>query len=296
MVFFKIYYRKKNKFELFLLREGNFKNVTKAFDLKSKKAIYPILAKERGLTYRVNEFQGYIFGSLKYFYDSFKKEHFGLKKDLTYQQMSDAIDILGKRTVDIENTLITALYFGFTVSTEFIADDFIRRNLMMHKYNGYNHDRSITSKKELKIFDLNEYEIFISADKKQEDGVRNYLKVELRIKESKIIRKLGVKSPLDLKDKKVLDKLFNLFLKKYDELTIIDSLVNYEQFSKKEKLKMPLYMNVDYWKELPKIKNRQAKLRAKKEFERIQKDYLLNKMKRELRKSLINAFEIFLNN
>ena len=107
---------------------------------------------------------------------------------------------------------------------------------------------------------------------------------------------LGVKTILDLKYKEVLKKLFNIFLNKYDNLVIINSVINPELFTIKDKLKMPLYMNIDYWVELPKEKNRQAKYRARKDFERIQRDYSLNTLKKELRESLISAFNNFINN
>jgi hypothetical protein len=199
------------------------------------------------------------------------------------------------KLIDIENSRITQLYFGFTINLDFKAEDFIRKNLLMYAYKGYNHNKSSTSKKNLKIFDYEEFEIMFSADKVQDDFKQNNLKVELRIKESSALKKLGVKTILDLKYKEVLKKLFNIFLNKYDNLVIINSVINPEQFIIKDKIKMPLYMNPDYWVELPKEKNRQAKYRARKDFERIQRDYSLNTLKKELRESLISAFNNFIN-
>lgn len=293
----KSYYRRKNNLEWFLLRKDNFRDVSKRFELSSKNVIYPILAKENGFTYKVNKYQGYIYGSLHYFYFYRNRLDYKPNTDLTYSQMCKAIDAHVKRTVDIEESKIITLYFGFTLTTNFKAEDFIRKNVLMHNYKGYNHNKGTSSnKKELKIFDYDEYDIVLSADKNQDNFKQNKLKVELRIKDSKVLANLGVCNDFDLKKKRVVEKLFDLLLKKYDELIIVDSCENLDQFSNKEQLKIPLYMNIDYWKELPKIKDRQAKSRSRKDFERIQSEYSLNTLKKELRELLINAFDNFLKN
>jgi hypothetical protein len=292
----RMYFEKKNKFELFLLREGNFKNAKKRYVLDSRRTAYPILANENCFTYKVDKYRGYIYGSLFSYYFSKFGGDFESGVDFTYKEMCYAIDAFCRETVDIEKSKMTTVSIVFTVTMKFQAEGFIRRNLLMYNYKGYNHNKKTSLKEELKYFDYEDFEILFSADRTKDDLKQNKLKVEIRIKESETLEKTGVNSILDLKDKEALEKLFNLFLIKYDGLTIIDSFENLDNLKEKDKLKMPLYMNVDYWKELPKIKNRQAKHRARKDFERIQSEYLLNNLKKELRESLISAFNQFINN
>ncbi len=290
--FVSLHYKNKVLLEDFILTNKIFDQVISKKDLKTNKVLYPIESSYKGMTYKVDDYKGYLFGNLKYFY--LKEESDVLSRQFNYSNLCICIDLLVAKTVKIESTTISKLTLVFDLNIIKSANHFINNNLLMHKLIGYNHDVDSNSKKELKQFERHNYIFGVYSLVKKSSKCKNLLRIELRINKSIEFKKLQIYSILDLKNKTKLRGLFSLFLKRYDELTIIDDIESYDMFLEKDRSKMLLYMNPTYWYNLTVHNKRQAKLNAKKDFERIQTKYNLNHLKSQIRELLIRDFETFI--
>jgi hypothetical protein len=150
--------------------------------------------------------------------------------------------------------------------------------------------------KNFKEFVYHNYTLGIYADPKNKNSKSKRLKIELKVNKSVVLKKLGINGIIDLLDKSKLQALFDEFLKRFDELTIIDEIINSAPFSETDLENLKKYTNPTFWSELTIKNKRQEKLTHKNNFLRIQNEYGLNNLKNELKKSLAEAFSIFINN
>lgn len=292
--FIQIYYEDKFNFERFLLGDEKFRNIKGNFNIHSKEISYPLFAKYKSLTYKLDLYRGYILGSLPYFYSESKNIKFIW--NLNFHQLSESIDMLEKNTVDIEKSRISKMYFGLRIRTSSNTTQIIKNNILMFNLRGFNQDKIGTPKKELKQFEYDDFILGVYSSKEDNYKIKNYLRIELRFTSAKKLRDIGIKNIKDLKNKEKLRGLISMFFKRFDELTIVDCF-SYDQFSTKEKEKMKLYMNVNYWQSFQSAdKYRKAKSRARKDFELIQRKHNLNTLKNEIKNSLEREFKNLLEN
>lgn len=288
------YYRDKSHFQKYIFTDERFKEARGLVNIHSLDKYYPIEVPYNGMKFRLDEYRGYISGYLPNFhYEMSNSEYI---RNLTYQKLSKTIDMLKETTVGIEKTNLSKLQFELTVSPPFQASQIIKDNILMFKMKGYNQDKVETSKKELKQFQYTDFTLGFYTNKKGE-GYTNSLRIVLKFTKSAKLREMGIRSVLDLKDKAKLRMLFAEFLKRFDQLTIVDSISNYDQFSSGEQKNILLYMNVNYWIGFPSTPaGRKARERAKKNFKSLQEKYNLNTIKLEIRSLIEEEFEMLINN
>ncbi len=298
--FIKIHYRDKSDFESFVLEEGNFENVYGQVDAHTGEIGYPYKTKFETMDYVVSQKTGCIKNSLHKFYNNAVYGQDQNFNDFTYSNLSHSIHHLMRKMVNVSETRITHLEFGLNISVQIPAEEIIRKNILMHNLKGFNHNRKYYGQGELKQFDHNNYFIKIYDKAKQyrkEFKLKgNILRLELKINKSREFHKAGIFNLMDLLDKVNLEKLFSLFLERFDELIIIDDVENYNQFTNEDEISFKEYINPRYWENLSEQKKYQTRLRKKREFERIQSQYNLNQTKQELRALTIEKFNYLINN
>ena len=289
------YYKDKNQLQNHIFRDEKFKLARGQVNIHSLKKHYPIEVSYNGMKFRLDEYRGYISGSLPfYFYKSQPKKKF--TPDFGYQKLSKTIDILKADTIDLEKSFLSKLHFELSISSTIRADLIIKNNIIMLKRRGYNQNKIGSLNNELKQFQFNEFTLGVYDNNKRK-GHNNSLKFILKFKKSTKLRSMGIINVLDLKDKTKLRKLFIEFLKRFDELTIVDSFDDYGQFCSRDQKKMLLYMNVNFWGSfLQSQSGRKARSRATKDFERIQNKHNLNSLKIEMRCALEKRYEFLINN
>jgi len=298
--FIKIHYRDKRDFESFVLMEGNFENVTGQFDTHTGEIGYPYKTKFETMDYVISKKTGCIKNSLHKFYNKVVLGQDQNFNDFTYSNLAFSISQLLKKMVNVSETRITHLEFGLNILVQIPAEEIIRKNILMHNLEGFNHNRQYYGQGELKQFDRYNYFIKIYDKAKQyrkEYKLKNnILRVELKINKSREFHKTGIFNLLDLLDKINLEKLFSLLLERFDELTIIDDVENFNHFTDKDKIIFKEYVNPRYWENLLELKKYQTRHRNKINFERIQSQYSLNQTKQELRALLVEKFNYLINN
>ena len=292
--FITVHYKDKREFEQFVLKEKKFTSKLIKKDLDSENFIYPLEAKYQGMSYKVDEYKGYFYGNIRFFYSEEK----GIKYTslFGYSNLCESIDLLIKHTVQIDSTTLSRLTIVFKIYVSISGNDLIKNNIIMHKLLGYNHNLSEDLKKGVKIFEYHNYKLGVFSEMKKGNNSRKSLTVRLEFKTSAELRKLGLNNIKDLKDKLKLKGLFDVFLKRFNELTIIDSIQDFDVFSEIDKQKLITYMNPSSWDNLLIRNKRTVKYLAKKDFEILQKEYKLNTLRDLLRKKIIIEFDSFINN
>lgn len=298
--FIKIYYSDKKSFEAYILEEGNFKDVYQQVETHTGDILYPLRTKFENMDYVVSEKSGYIKNSLHKFYNHILYDEDQNFNDFTYSSLCHSIDHLSSKMTDIRNTGITQLEVGLNINTPIPAEKIIRKNILMHNYSGFNHNKKYYGQGELKQFDHSTYFIKIYDKAKQYrrefNLTENILRFELKIIKARDFQELGIFNLYDLKDKSKLRRLFKLLIDRFDELTITDDISNYEQFNGNDGQNLLKYQNPRFWEDLSENNKRQTKSRYKKDFERILNEYNLLKTKQSLRALLVKKFINLMNN
>ncbi len=292
--FITVHYKDKREFEQFVSKEKKFTSKLIKKDLDSENFIYPLEAKYQGMSYKIDEHKGYLYGNIRFFYSEEK----GVKYTSVfgYSNLYESIDLLAKQTVQIDSTTLSRLTIVFKIYMPISGEEMIKNNIIMYKLLGYNHNLSEDLKKGLKVFEYHNYKFCFISEVSKGNKNKNSLTVRLEFKTSAELRKLGLNNIKDLKDKLKLKGLFDVFLKRFNELTIIDSIHDFDVFSEIDKQKLITYMNPSSWDNLLIRNKRTVKYLAKKDFEILQKEYKLNTLRDLLRKKIIIEFDSFINN
>lgn len=292
--FITLHYKDKREFEQFVLKEKKFKSKLYKKDLCSENFIYPLEAKYQGMSYKIDEYKGYLYGNIRFFYSEEK----GVKYTSVfgYSNLCESIDLLAKQTVQIDSTTLSRLTIVFKIYIPISGEEMIKNNIIMYKLLGYNHNLSEDLKKGIKVFEYHNYKFCFISEVSKGNKNKKSLTVRLEFKTSADLRKLGLNNIKDLKDKLKLKGLFDIFLKMFNGLTIIDGIQESDVFSERDKQKLITYMNPSFWNNLLIRNKRTTKYLAKKDFEKLQKEYKLNTLRDLLREKIIIEFDSFINN
>lgn len=292
--FIKLYWNDKDRLQSYVLSEGNFDEVNMVLEKHSGQIKYPYTTHFTGMKVGLTQKSGYVKNSLHKSYNILKTGIEHNFNDFTYSSICEEIDYLGSKLVDLDKSRITQLEFGLNILIDIPAEFLIRRNILMHKLKGANHNRQYYGKGELKQFDYYNYVLKIYDKAKQYGLNANMLRLEVKFTKSKDFQALGIFNIKDLNDKLKLRKLFLLLLERFDELTIIDDYLD-SWLTLKDLNTLKRYVNPSYWEVDLIDKTRQTKLRHKKKFEAILNKYNLLKTKSILRSLLIQKFIYLIN-
>lgn len=267
---------------------------TTLIETPSGRMKYEYNAQHLNMKSTIKEESGWVIGSLQVSHNIMNEEF--NYEDLTYSNLVKITDYLADKIVDVKHSSITNLEFGLNIIPNSTYSDILSINILMHKLNGYNHNKRSNIKGMLRHFEYTNFHIMIFNKAVQIDVSENVLRFELRLIRSVELKKLGIYTLLNLKDKDVLINLKNLFMEKFEELTIMDNFKDRIDIPDEIKTKLNDYVSPTYWLDLSKRFGRQTKSRHKKDFEKIQSDYNLNQMKEEIRNSLnMNFYKLYNN-
>lgn len=287
--FLRSYHDNKAQFEDTVLREDLFDNVAMIIDPKTGETEYPITCSKEGFTILIDKYRAYINCVPKMVLHNFKKLELLQNKNLSFSNFKTGIDCING-VIDHNYTKLSGVNIGFTIPTTIAGKDIIKMNVLMHNYKHCNHDLVINKKQYKKEFVHHNYKIGFYADNK--DGGTTLLKVVLKLNKSVEFSKFGINNINDLTQKKKLTDLFNLLMKRFDELIIVDNL---EYIKGKDCEELENYLNYTYWSTLSSTKSSQTKSRHKKKFEALINKYNLGSLKAKLKQELNKSFREFIS-
>lgn len=285
-----LHYDDKSRLEDFILQnKSSMDNISMTQDIINDRVKYPLISRQNLIEYKVDQYKGYVQLNIRKYYSCRSKRNY--MQEFNYTQLCMCIDFLKKNIVDIERTTLSRLSIVLYLKVEISPKEVINSCILMHNLNSYNHDISPNYKGTLKQFESHNYVLGVYSL----DTSQTILKIALRYKISAEYRKFGIRNIFDLMNKSNLTRLFNDFLRRFNELTIID---NYSSaiICNSDKKKLLEYSNPIFWRKLENSGSRSIKTYHKKKFEILQTKYNLNTLKSSLANSIIQIINQFTEN
>jgi hypothetical protein len=119
------------------------------------------------------------------------------------------------------------------------------------------------------------------------------MRIEIKLKNNRYFKQIGIKKVKDLYDPSCIKHLFQLLLKRFEELIIIDR-PNKNSLSKEQEESYNKYTNLNYWNIFSRDK-RNKKSREIKKAKALFNELGLLKTKNYLRKALKEKFKLLSN-
>ncbi|WP_341221594.1 hypothetical protein [Polaribacter atrinae] len=289
--FIRTYHKNKSQFELKILNDESFAGLKKTINLRTKEESYPMTCSKDGFSIEIDEYRLYINCFIKAIINKTSISKLKSHSNLSFSKLKNVLEYLNENIVELRKLKLSGLHVGFTIPTELKGQEIIKMNILMHKFNYYNHNKTSNKSKEIKEFTYYNFKILFEADKKGNN--QYFLKVLLKINKSVELKKIGINDITDLLSNVKIKNLFDLLIKKIDELAIIDE---YLDFGGKDYEMLNEYLTSTYWKDLAKRKSRQTQLRHKRKFKQIIEKYNLNTQKTDLKRRLNKVFDEFISN
>lgn len=292
--FVRINYRDKSEFEPYVDNGENFNDIFKVLESNSGEIQYPTRTKLDIMDIVVTKRGGYVKNSLHKLYNYMHNQEDANYNDFEYSKLCETIQhmsIIPRLT----QTTLTNLEFGLNIKVDRPAEEIIKKNVLMHNQKGYSHNRKFNGKGELKQFDHKEYLIKVYDKAKQYKLPYNVLRFEVKFTRRRELNNMGIYNLDDLKGKDNLEKLFNIYLKRFDEMQIID-VISEDSVGSEDFQKLSMFKNPSYWEVDIKEKSGTFKMRRRNELMALIEKHSLNTTKIELRRLLIEKFHHLINN
>lgn len=292
----RLYYKPKNEYQNNVLNSKLFENKACEYDFTSDLIDYPIKISTDGISIFIDEYRSYITIHLKTFHNSlYEVKKLSSIQNLSFSQLMNLLEKVEPYLLNVYKTKISQIQLQLSIPTEVSAKSIIENNILMFKYQYYNYNKKKNNRKKiLKEFEFTNFSFTFSAFK--EGDKANYLSIFFKMNKSAEFKELHVKHIHDLVEKEKLKKLFSIFLKRYNQFIIVDTIDSYEIFEGNDKNLMQKFMTYGYWNNISKTISKQALHNQKKKFESLLSKYGLLKLKDSFRRKLELAFEKFINN
>ncbi len=261
---------------------------------------YPLRSRRENLFINVTEKRATIENSLhKYFNNHVSGQNQNFD-DFHLCDILYALDVL-EHELDypLNDTILTSLEFGFNIKMDICPTKFLINNVLMYDAKTPCYDPKNDKNKKIKKFTYTEYEIKIynkTLDQSRHKQFKAFLKgtkilrVEIKFKSKRLLNEMGIYSLADLKRQLVYQNLMNAFLKKYENLLIIDSYNGNHLMKKKDRKFVSDCTHPNYWSKLKDERHGNTITNHKKKLKKLIKKYDLDTWKKNLRIDLLNKF------
>ena len=247
----RIYFTEKVKFEQIIKKNHDFNCTINSNDIKNDRlehSIYPIVGQIGTLTYVITQNGAYIENSLHKYHNSNTIGQDINYNDFSYCEITQALNNLQSQIpeYDFINTKITSLEFGFNLKLERSVQDIIKNNILLWNFKPHYFFQ------DNKGFMMKKFKMSNSTFKIYDKGAQNnldypLLRIEIKYNHKQLRNKdLGIITFLDLYNPKKLQSLFLNFLKRFDQLIIVDNRFT-SNLSKTEKEYLGNQLEYTYW-------------------------------------------------
>ncbi|WP_126651805.1 hypothetical protein [Chryseobacterium aureum] len=192
---------------------------------------------------------------------------------------------------DISDYKVTNLEFGLNIQTSLSPKSMLNNNFLMYNFDEFNQHDTFKGKGAYKQYNRNEYYVKI-YDKGLQYGLDyNLLRVEIKIIDSKLLKKrFGIRTVRDIYEKSRLELLFKFLLERFDEINIIDCLTT-QEIRGEEKTFLELGKSPHYWREIKNSKSSTYYYGLRQRYNKLLEIYQLDTIKLELRDLLVAKFQ-----
>lgn len=281
-----------------LENEDLFNNVTKTIEIRSEAQGLEISSSINNLKFTTRKSKAFFHGSLHKFsnLNRIQKKH--NYNDFSYTDLCSTIDHIYQLIPLVDKAHLTTIEFGLNINTTEEPKKIIENNCYLHNYKAHSEKYSSRDKGKLKNFEHAHYE-FKLRDKSTQyisypynyTGVPNkVLRVEQRHLRKSMFNKIGLIKLNDLKNKVILKSLFEEYMKRFEQLILIDEF-NSSNIDEVHFKIINSYTHDQFWNQLKEQKVHPQKLsRMKKEFQELLENNNLLRIKNQIRRRLIFKF------
>lgn len=292
--FIRVHYQDKNRLEHFVMNKQNFEKIYTVLEYHSGQILYPYKTNLANMEIVINERSGYVKNSLHKLNNLLMRGEEQNHNDFSYSELCAVTDFLKDNVIDVMETRLSQLEFGFNINVPKRAESIIKENVLMHNLKRHTAVRKFDGKGFLLEFQSNNFIIKIYDKAKQYSLYENKLRFEIKFKKAVEFNKLGVYNLTDLKDKKVLGNVFKYLIMRLNELIIVDDYSENLDIPKKDTNSLDTYSSFVYWESMTR-KKRNDKSKHKETYFNLLEKYDLLKTKNMLKNQLVQKFQKLIN-
>tara|TARA_R100000306_G_scaffold34746_1_gene35739 strand:+ start:2840 stop:3769 length:930 start_codon:yes stop_codon:yes gene_type:complete len=252
---------------------------------------YPKRGKYHNLDINITSANAYIYGSIHKFSnskDGLEKQNYN---DFNLCQFTESVGILQRELGFVpKETKITNLEFGFNIEIEEDPKTIIDEKILMFDYKSPNRDQKYRGQGDFKEFQMTDYSFKVYNKSKQyKINDRNIIRFELKITNSRYLKKLGI-TTLNSLDYYAFSKLYDIFIKHFDKIMILDSITPPERLPLDGKVFFNQYTNPMQWQSIGTSDGYTHKYRTQAKFDKIIRAHNLLNTKALLREKIALKF------
>lgn len=296
-----VHYENREDILPYLIDKGRFSSLFDIKEIHEDVYIDRVWSNLKNMSVRTGLEEAYVRGSLDLLYlNLIDTSPFGYKRkekkyedtDITFSQTISVLDQLSSVIENIEEQPLSRLTLGLNI--DMCSKQFnVFRNPHLHKekipsrfkiFEKFNQCKFKRSDFEFNIIDFGDKNIL---DK-------SIFRFELLLTEKRIFNMIGINTLKDLRSKEKLNSLFKLFLKRFDELIILNDFINDPRIPENDRLLLLGYTGHAFWYTLRYERGCNGGRKARKEqkkFKALINKYDLDSIKMELRDCLMMKFQ-----
>lgn len=291
--FIKIYTNQKEELENNLI--DMFTDLKCTLDYTTGVALYPCRKYIHNIEIRLTNKSGIIRNSLHKFYNI---DTFGLDNNYTDFNYNDIILSIDKLTNYLETPIdkykITNLEFGLNVEISQPPKTVLNNNTPMFNFDEFNQKDTFGNKGFYKQYNRKQYYIKMYDKGLQYKLDKNLMRIEVKIIDSDLLKKLNINTLSDIRKKSSLHKLFYFLLEHFEKVNMIDTIstlnITSEDLSFIEIGKSP-----SYWREIREKKSKTEYYKQRNKYNSILEKYNLTTLKNEIIDLLNEKFNQLIN-
>lgn len=281
-----IRFRVNNKasFESLIESKGLIDLISPFNRFTGKACDYPKKGKLYNLDVNISNDYAYVEGSIHKFYNLIKEgekiNYNDFKVDKCLYVLNWICDFF---KLDKAETVVTNLEFGFNLATDFIVSDIIKENILLWNFDTHNKRQKYKSKGVIKEFGVKDYRIKIYAKGEESQiATSNLIRIELKITAKRILKRLNICNLSDI-NFEAFKTLYSEFIKQFDKLLIVDSIVPPNGLELHDSVFFSEYTKYEKWNRNKKLKTYYDRKKDERKLRKLLKRNNYDKIQSQLR-------------
>lgn len=290
--FIKIYTETKESLENRIKNDFPDSETRCSLDYFTGQVQYPCRRYFENIEVRITDKLGIIRNSIHKFFNLKNRYDDNNYTDFYYSDIHTAFEQLqNDLNEDISDYKITNLEFGLNIHTSLSPKSMLENNFIMFNFDEFNQKDTFKNKGMYKQYNRSEYYVKIYDKGLQYKLPYNLLRVEIKIIDSKLLKKkFGIYTVKDLFEKSRIELMFKFLLGCFNEINIVDSSSTYKM-TDTEKMFFELGKSPHFWREIKNNKSSSYYYAQRARYNRLLEKYQMDTIKQELRDLLITKFQ-----
>ncbi len=245
--------------------------------------------------YKITNKEALVNGSLHRFYNSIIIGENQNYNDFSLSKLNRSVAILNTLLhLNCDNSL-TNVEFGFNLQINSDPNDIVEYRLLLYNFEDHNEKSTFPTGELYKEFSRTDYRWKVYKKRNDKKPNENILRLEMKFLRKRQLTKLGIFAIEDLTVRENLEKMFEFYLNKFDNLMIVDD-VSKIHITKEQRHELMQYTNISYWNGLKEQKvTRKIRDHRKASALKLIRELQLDYTKQYIREQIIAKFNLLIN-